>query len=193
MLNIVLFGPPGSGKGTQSIQLADRFGLKHISTGDIFREELANNTVLGQQAREYMDKGMLVPDSVVIKMLSGKLDEYLKEHPKGFIFDGFPRTIAQAESLDRMLEEKGLSISGVLALEVEDEELVKRILNRGKTSGRSDDTDVATIQKRIDVYKAETAPVAGFYEMGQKLRKIIGVGSIDSIFERMVEVVESFR
>jgi adenylate kinase len=140
-----------------------------------------------------MDKGMLVPDSVVIKMLSGKLDEYLKEHPKGFIFDGFPRTIAQAESLDRMLEEKGLSISGVLALEVEDEELVKRILNRGKTSGRSDDTDVATIQKRIDVYKAETAPVAGFYEMGQKLRKIIGVGSIDSIFERMVEVVESFR
>lgn len=189
MLNIVLFGPPGSGKGTQSVRLAEQFDLIHISTGDIFRAELAENTPLGIQARSYMEKGMLVPDEVVIGMLSSKLDQNLLNSTKGFIFDGFPRTIAQADALDRLMEDKNLSISGVLALQVSEEELIRRILNRGITSGRSDDTDEETIQKRISVYHSETSPVAGYYDQQGKLKNINGEGSIEEIFGNLSDAV----
>ena len=193
MLNIILFGPPGSGKGTQSVKLANQFDLVHISTGDIFREELKNETPLGQEAKRFIDQGMLVPDEVVIGMLGAKLDACLKNHPKGFIFDGFPRTIAQAEALDKLLDLKDMTLSGVLALEVSEEELVKRILNRGKTSGRSDDTNEVTIRKRIEVYHNETAPVAGYYEKKGKLRRIEGQGSIEEIFETLCNAIEHIR
>lgn len=193
MLNIILFGPPGSGKGTQSVKLAESFNLIHISTGDIFREELKNETPLGQEAKRFIDQGMLVPDEVVIGMLGSKLDACLKQNPKGFIFDGFPRTIAQAEALDKLLDLKDMTLSGVLALEVSEEELVKRILNRGKTSGRSDDTNTETIRKRIEVYHKETAPVAGYYDKHGKLKEIKGEGSIDDIFIALSNAIEKMR
>ena len=182
MLNVVLFGPPGSGKGTQSVRLAEAFNLVHISTGDIFREELKNETPLGMEARKFMDKGMLVPDEVVIGMLSSKLDASLAKNPKGFIFDGFPRTITQAEALDRLMHLKHMSITGVLALEVSEEELVKRILLRGESSGRADDVNEGTIRKRIEVYRTETEPVAGYYEIQGKLLRVKGEGGIEDIF-----------
>lgn len=193
MLNIVLFGPPGSGKGTQSVKLAEKFSLVHISTGDIFRHELKNETPLGLEAKKFIDQGMLVPDEVVIGMLGAKMDEQLEHHPKGFIFDGFPRTIAQAEALDKLMDLKDMSITGVLALEVSEEELIKRILNRGKTSGRSDDTNEATIKKRIEVYHKETSPVAGYYEKQDKLHNIPGEGDIDQIFANLSAAVESLQ
>ena len=189
MLNIVIFGPPGSGKGTQSVRLAERFNLKHISTGDIFREELANETPLGMEAKKFMNQGLLVPDEVVVGMLGGKLDKCIAEGVQGFIFDGFPRTIAQAKALDKLLELKKMELSCVLFLEVGKEELVKRIHLRGKTSGRADDTDDATIKKRIEVYEAETSPVADYYE--HKVKKIKGEGSIDEIFEKLTSAVEN--
>lgn len=190
MLNIVLFGPPGSGKGTQSIKLAETFSLIHISTGDIFRHELKHETPLGLEAKKFIDQGMLVPDEVVIGMLGATMDKHLEHQPNGFIFDGFPRTIAQAEALDKLLQLKDTSITGVLALEVAKEELVKRILNRGKTSGRTDDTNEETIRKRIEVYERETAPVAGYYEKQNKLHTIQGVGDIESIFQQLSQVIE---
>lgn len=190
MINIILFGPPGSGKGTQSVKLAEKFNLVHISTGDIFREELKNETPLGQEAKKFIDKGMLVPDEVVIGMLGAKLDACLRDNPKGFIFDGFPRTIAQAEALDKLLHLKHMNLSGVLALEVEEEELVKRILNRGKTSGRSDDTNEETVRKRIQVYHNETAPVAGYYDKRGKLKRVAGEGSIEDIFDALSSAIE---
>lgn len=191
MLNIVLFGPPGSGKGTQSVKLADKFSLVHISTGDIFRHELKNETPLGLEAKKFIDQGMLVPDEVVIGMLGSKMDEQLENDPKGFIFDGFPRTIAQAEALDKLMDLKDMSITGVLALEVGEDELIQRILNRGKTSGRSDDTNVDTIKKRIEVYHNETAPVAGYYDKQSKLHLIEGEGDIDQIFDKLSQAIES--
>ncbi len=191
MLNIVLFGPPGSGKGTQSVKLADKFSLVHISTGDIFRHELKNETPLGLEAKKFIDQGMLVPDEVVIGMLGAKMDEQLENNPKGFIFDGFPRTIAQAEALDKLMDLKDMSITGVLALEVGEEELIQRILNRGKTSGRSDDTNVDTIKKRIEVYHNETSPVAGYYDKQGKLHPIEGEGDIDQIFDKLSQAIES--
>lgn len=191
MLNIVLFGPPGSGKGTQSVKLADKFSLVHISTGDIFRHELKNETPLGLEAKKFIDQGMLVPDEVVIGMLGSKMDEQLENDPKGFIFDGFPRTIAQAEALDKLMDLKDMSITGVLALEVGEDELIQRILNRGKTSGRSDDTNVDTIKKRIEVYHNETAPVAGYYDKQGKLHLIEGEGDIDQIFDKLSQAIES--
>ncbi len=188
MLNLILFGPPGSGKGTQAAKLIDKYNLLHISTGDLFRYELTHNTPLGQEARSYMDKGMLVPDSVTIGMLRNKVEA--NPDVKGYIFDGFPRTTPQAEALDALLAEKGDTISGLIALEVNEEEIVQRILNRGKTSGRADDNDEAIIRKRIAVYLAETATVYDFYAQSGKSVSIQGLGAIDTIFNKLCRVID---
>ena len=187
MLNLILFGPPGSGKGTQANKLVEKYKLLHISTGDLFRYEMGNDTPLGLKAKEYMSKGELVPDEVTIGMLKNKVDA----NPKvaGYIFDGFPRTIPQAEALDKLLSEKGQTVSGLLALDVDDEELVKRLLERGKTSGRKDDSDESIIRNRISVYNKETAPVFNFYKKQNKADKVHGIGSIDNIFERLCSMI----
>ncbi len=188
MLNIVLFGPPGAGKGTQAEKIIDRYQLVHLSTGDILRAELAAHTALGQEAKKYMDKGALVPDKVVIGMIGSKID---KSHDSnGFIFDGFPRTTAQAEALDILLQKKGTPISIMLSLEVEKNELIKRLLGRGQVSGRSDDQDESVIENRIKVYHNETAPVKGFYEKQGKYRAIDGMGTIDEIFKRLCRAID---
>lgn len=183
MFNIVIFGPPGSGKGTQSEKLIAQYGLKHLSTGDLLRSEIAAQTPLGLEAKTLMDKGQLVPDEVVIGMISAALDN--NPQARGFLFDGFPRTVAQAEALDKLLELKGTRIAVVLALEVNDEELVKRLLHRGLTSGRSDDTQESVIRSRIAEYNAKTTPVAGYYDKAGKLCHIAGEGSVDEIFDRL--------
>ena len=183
MMNIILFGPPGSGKGTQAEKILEKYQLVHLSTGDILRSELASQTELGVEAKKYMDKGELVPDSVVIGMIESKIDSNMDA--KGFIFDGFPRTTAQAQALDDMLAKKTIPISMMLALEVEKEELIKRLLLRGKDSGRADDQDQSIIENRIKVYNSETSPVQGFYEVQGKYKGIAGMGSIDDIFGRL--------
>ncbi len=187
MLNLVLFGPPGSGKGTQSEKLIEKYKLVHLSTGDILRGELAAKTPLGLEAKKKMDKGELVPDEVVIGMISNKLDQ--NAGVKGFIFDGFPRTTAQAEALDNLLKEKGTAITMMLALEVEKQELVNRLLNRGKGSGRADDQDLSVIENRITVYNKETAIVKDYYKGQGKLKTIQGMGSIDEIFEKLSKAI----
>jgi adenylate kinase len=186
-MNIVLFGPPGAGKGTQSEKLISEFGLVHLSTGDIFRANIKGGTELGNLAKSYMDNGQLVPDEVTISMLESEVDR----HPeaKGFIFDGFPRTSAQATALDNFLAGKGQQISVMLSLEVEEEELRRRLLERAKVSGRADDADPAVIQKRIDVYRNETAPVKDFYQHQGKCREINGIGSIEEIFGRLCDAI----
>lgn len=189
MLNIVLFGPPGAGKGTQSEHLIARYGLVHLSTGDIFRANIKGETDLGKLAKSFMDRGELVPDAVTIQMLEAEVNKH--EMPKGFIFDGFPRTSAQALALDRFLESKNSAITCMLALEVEEAELKTRLLNRAKTSGRPDDADPAIIQNRIQVYNRETAPVAGYYKDMGKYRGIDGIGSIEDIFSRLSASIES--
>lgn len=191
MLNIVLFGPPGAGKGTQAAKLLEKYQLVHLSTGDILRSELAAETELGIEAKKFMEKGELVPDSVVVGMIEGKIDS--NSGANGFIFDGFPRTTAQAEALDIMLDKKGTPISMMLALEVEEEELIKRLLLRGKDSGRSDDQDRSIIENRISVYNAETAPVKDFYAAQNKFKGIHGMGSIDEIFNRLCEAIDSIK
>jgi len=189
MLNIVLFGPPGAGKGTQSEKIIEKFGLTHISTGDLFRKNLGEGTELGKLAQKYMDEGNLVPDEVVIGMVDQKIKE--TGDTKGFILDGFPRTVAQAEALDQLMNEKGTPISGMIALDVPEEELRKRLLERGKTSGRADDQNVDKINNRIRVYNEETFPVAQFYEKQGKFNKINGVGSIDFIFSEISSTIEN--
>lgn len=188
MFNLILFGPPGSGKGTQSEKIVERFGLIHLSTGNLLRQEISEKTPLGLEAKNFMDKGQLVPDEVVI----GMIDTCLVKHPeaKGFLFDGFPRTIAQAEALDKLLALKKTAISKVLALDVSEDELVRRLLERGKTSGRSDDTDESIIRKRFSVYKGETEPVASHYEKLNKFERIAGEGSVDDIFQKLSESIE---
>ena len=182
MLNIVLFGPPGAGKGTQSERLIDEFGLVHLSTGDIFRSNIKGETDLGMLAKSYMDQGKLVPDSVTIDLLRS---EVLKHSAaKGFIFDGFPRTNAQAEALDVFLKSIDSSISVMLSLDVEEEELKKRLIKRAEVS-RSDDADPKIIDNRIAVYHKETAPVKSFYENQGKLVSILGMGSVDEITARL--------
>jgi adenylate kinase len=190
MKNIILFGPPGSGKGTQAAMLKEHFNLLHISTGDLLREEIRQSTALGMEAKAYMDKGELVPDAVVIGMIEGALDQAARENKSGIIFDGFPRTVAQAEALDNLLEQHGTAIAGVLSLVVDEEELTQRILNRGLTSGRSDDSDEATIRKRVQEYRQKTEPVAGYYAAYGKVKTIEGIGSIESINAALQHAIE---
>ena len=191
MLNLVLFGPPGAGKGTQSKKLIDKYGLVHLSTGDILRSELAKESQLGLEAKSFMDKGELVPDRVVIGMIEKKLDE--NKDANGFIFDGFPRTTPQAEALDELLEKKGTAITDMIALEVEHDELVNRLLSRGKDSGRADDQSVETIENRIKVYHNETAPLIDYYSKQDKFISVKGMGSIDEIFNRLCEKIDQFK
>lgn len=190
MLNLVLFGPPGAGKGTQSQKLIEKYKLVHLSTGDILRSEISNGTELGTEAKKLMDQGLLVPDEVVIGMISNKLDS--NKDANGFIFDGFPRTVAQAEALDSLLESKNTAISGMIALIVDNDELQKRLLLRGKDSGRPDDANPEIIKKRIQEYNDKTAPVANFYKAQNKYQSVNGIGSIEDIFTSISEVTESF-
>lgn len=189
MLNLVLFGPPGAGKGTQSEKLIQKYGLVHISTGDIFRAHIQNQTELGQQVSQIIADGNLVPDSITIAML----EQEIQKNPdaKGFIFDGFPRTVAQAQALDSFLENSGTNISCVLALDVSEEELSKRIANRQKISGRADDA-ADKLQKRIEEYFTKTIHVLPFYEEQGKLHKINGIGEIETIFNELTAVVDKF-
>lgn len=188
MINLILFGPPGSGKGTQALKLTERYGLLHISTGDLFRYELGNNTPLGVLARSYMEKGHLVPDEVTVGMLRNKVDA--NPDVNGFIFDGFPRTIPQAEALDALLAERGESISKLIMLDVTEDEIVTRILERGKSSGRADDNDAAIIRNRFEVYLNETSPVYDFYAQSGKSVKVHGIGSIEEIFEMLCAEID---
>ena len=188
MKNIIIFGAPGSGKGTQSDKIIAEFGVAHISTGDVLRSEINAQTDLGRTASTYIQDGKLVPDSLIIDMLAKKLDKLVKKITTsegnmlpGVIFDGFPRTIAQAEALDKMLEERGEKVNVVIGLEVDDKELIKRIVERGKTSGRADDNE-ETAKKRLDTYYAQTLPLKKFYEDQGKYVKINGVGTIDGIY-----------
>lgn len=191
MLNIVLFGPPGAGKGTQSERLIEKYGLTHLSTGDIFRANIKGESELGLLAKSYMDKGHLVPDSVTIDMLRA---EVLKSSSsKGYIFDGFPRTTAQAEALDEFLQSINTSISVMLALDVEENELKNRLLKRAEVSGRADDADTTIIENRIAVYNKETAPVKNYYDSQNKLISISGIGTIDEITQRLFAVVDSIK
>ncbi len=189
MLNIVLFGPPGAGKGTQSENLIERYQLVHLSTGDIFRSNIKGGTELGQLAKSFIDQGALVPDEVTIGML--KTEVVKRPEAKGFIFDGFPRTTAQAEALDGLLEELGTDVKCMLALEVPEEELRSRLKNRALTSGRSDDADESVIAKRIETYNRETAPVADYYRGKGKYIGLSGVGSIEAIAERLFEAIDT--
>ena len=187
MLNIVLFGPPGAGKGTQSDLLIEAYQLVHFSTGDILRTEIAAKSKLGLKAKEFMDEGNLVPDEIVIGMIKAKVAA--NKEAKGFIFDGFPRTTAQAEELDKLLTKENMSISGMIALDVERNELVKRLQGRAKTSNRPDDADVNIINNRIDVYNKSTLPVMDFYRSQGKLQLVDGMGSVDDIFKRIETAV----
>lgn len=191
MLNIVLFGPPGAGKGTQSAKLIEKFDLSHISTGDLFRKHLKEGTELGRLAQGYMDEGNLVPDEVVIGMVDEKIRTAGAVH--GFIFDGFPRTVEQAQALDRLLEEKGCPINGMIALDVPVDELKRRLLERGIESGRADDQSEEKINNRIEVYSRETLPVAAYYQAQGKYHPIHGVGSIAEIFEKISDSVSSME
>jgi adenylate kinase len=183
MFNIILFGPPGSGKGTQSERLVLKYGLKHLSTGDILRSEIAGQTALGLEAKKIMDQGKLVPDEVVIGMISSALDN--NQQAKGFLFDGFPRTEAQAEALDELLKLRQTEIGVVLALIVSEEELVQRLLKRGITSGRPDDNHVDVIRARISEYHKKTSVVADYYRKFNKVFDIPGEGSVDEIFDSL--------
>jgi adenylate kinase len=189
MLNIVLFGPPGAGKGTQANLLIEKYNLVHLSTGDILRGEITAGTKLGIEAKSLMDRGDLVPDEVVIGMISSKLDN--NPDANGFIFDGFPRTAAQATTLDNLLEEKGTSISAMLSLKVEDAELIRRLLERGKDSGRADDQDKSIIANRINEYNNKTAPLKDFYASQNKLSEIEGLGSVEDIAQKLNTVIDS--
>lgn len=186
MFNLVLFGPPGSGKGTQSAKIIEKYNLMHVSTGDILRDEVARETPLGTEAKKFMDQGMLVPDEVVIGMISSKLEN--NPDVAGFIFDGFPRTVAQAEALDNLLDFKNNPISLVLSLLVSEQELKKRLLSRGESSGRSDDNE-EVIMKRIKEYHAKTSPVAAYYKSSDKLAEVNGEGSVDEIFNALCEEI----
>jgi len=188
MINLVLFGPPGAGKGTQAENLISKYNLVHISTGDVFRKNIKEQTELGLLAKSYMDKGELVPDEVTINMLKEVVENHADAN--GFIFDGFPRTTPQAEALDTFLASKGMSISAMLALEVEDDILVERLLNRGKESGRADDADESIIRNRIKEYYNKTAILKDFYNAQNKYFGVQGVGSIEEISERLYAVID---
>jgi adenylate kinase len=188
MFNVILFGPPGSGKGTQSEKLVEKYEFVHLSTGDLLRKERQLKTPLGIEAQLFVDKGQLVPDEVVIGMISSALDE--NAQARGFLFDGFPRTVAQAEALDKLLELKKSGISLVLFLDVNEEELIKRLVHRGKTSGRSDDADENIQRKRQEVYKNETLPVAAHYLKSKKVVNVNGIGGLEDIFSRLCTQID---
>ena len=191
MMNIILFGPPGSGKGTQANSIAEKYNLLHISTGDLFRYEIGNSTELGQLAKSYMNKGELVPDDVTIGMLKNKVDAY--PDVAGYIFDGFPRNVYQSEALDRILDKKGQTVNALLQLDVDDEEIVKRILNRGKTSRREDDNDEMIIRNRISIFNDETSPVYNYYDKSGKSTSINGIGSLEEIFSRLSVAIDAAK
>lgn len=188
MFNLILFGPPGSGKGTQSEKLIAKYGLKHLSTGDLLRSEIAAQTPLGLEAKSFMDKGQLVPDEVVIGMISSALDS--NPDAKGFLFDGFPRTEAQAEALDKLLKLKKTAIHLMLAMDVSEAELIRRLLGRGKTSGRSDDTNEEVIKARIAEYHKKTTSVADYYIKFDKVKHIKGEGTVDEIFAAISKEID---
>ena len=191
MLNIVLFGPPGAGKGTQSQKLIDTYNLIHLSTGDLLRSEIAAGTELGLRAKTLMDQGLLVPDEVVIGMIDSKLKE--NKQAGGFIFDGFPRTVPQAIGLDNLLQENNTAISCMIALEVSEEELTKRLLLRGQTSGRPDDQDELLVRKRVQEYNTKTAPVADFYAQQDKFHGVNGIGEIEEIFGQICRIIDGYQ
>jgi len=188
MFNLILFGPPGSGKGTQSDRLVEKYGLIHLSTGNLLREEISNKTPLGVEAKKFIDHGQLVPDEVVIAMVGSFFDKH--KDANGFLFDGFPRTVAQAHALDKLLALKKTDIAVVIAMDVTEEELIKRLLNRGKTSGRSDDSDETVIKKRFSVYTNETSPVADYYKKARKFKSIHGEGSVDEINAALRQTID---
>ncbi len=189
MFNIILFGPPGSGKGTQSEKLIEAYGLKHLSTGDLLRSEISRQTALGMEAKSLMDKGQLVPDEVVVGMIHSALEA--NPQAKGFLFDGFPRTTAQSVALDKLLKLKNTAIGVVLALEVSEEELVKRLLNRGLTSGRTDDNNESVIRARIVEYKEKTTVVANHYAQFDKVVNIKGEGTVEEIFSNLCSEINN--
>ncbi|UOQ76194.1 adenylate kinase [Hymenobacter sp. 5516J-16] len=191
MLNLVLFGPPGAGKGTQSQKLIARYNLVHLSTGDLLRAQITQGTELGLRAKKLMDEGLLVPDEVVIGMINSALSD--NKQAAGFIFDGFPRTVPQAASLDQLLAQHDTGVSCMVALEVAEEELVKRLLERGKTSGRPDDQNEEKIRKRVTVYNTETAQVAGYYAEQQKFHSLNGIGAIDDIFGQICAILDKHQ
>ncbi|RYY21320.1 MAG: adenylate kinase [Chitinophagaceae bacterium] len=188
MFNLILFGPPGSGKGTQSEKLIEKYGLMHLATGNILREEIANKTELGLSAKGYMDRGELVPDEVVIGMIRSAIEN--NPGIRGFLFDGFPRTVAQSVALDNLLAEKNARIDLLLALQVSEDELIDRLINRGKTSGRTDDVNEQIIRARIGEYENKTAPVAGHYNSSGKVVKVKGEGTIDDIFNQLSKEID---
>ena len=188
MFNIILFGPPGSGKGTQSARLVEKYGLIHLSTGDLLRSEISRQTQLGMEAKAIMDRGELVPDAVVVGMIASAVDS--NPGVGGFLFDGFPRTVAQSEALDHLLKEKGTSIGVVLALEVSEEELVKRLLKRGLTSGRSDDNSEEVVRARIVEYHKKTSVVVGYYRQFNKVVDVKGEGTVEEIFSLLCSEID---
>ncbi|MDX5347134.1 MAG: adenylate kinase [Hymenobacteraceae bacterium] len=190
MLNIVLFGPPGAGKGTQSQKLIDKYNLIHLSTGDLLRSEIAAGTELGLKAKSLMDNGILVPDEVVIGMIANKVKE--NRSAQGFIFDGFPRTVPQAQGLDKLLQDNDTEITCMIALKVEEEELTKRLLLRGQTSGRPDDQNEELIRKRVQEYNNKTAPVADYYAGQDKYHEVYGIGEIETIFANLCQIIDSY-
>ena len=189
MKNIVIFGAPGAGKGTQSDKLIEKYGLGHISTGDVLRNEIKNGTELGQTAKGYIDNGQLIPDDLMVTILASVYDGFGKEHA-GVIFDGFPRTIPQAEALKKMLAERGHQVAAMIELSVPEDELMARLLNRGKLTGRSDDNE-ETIKKRLDVYHNQTAPLIDWYENEGIHHHVEGLGTVDEIFGRICAVVDA--
>jgi adenylate kinase len=191
MLNIVLFGPPGAGKGTQSQKLIETYNLIHLSTGDLLRSEIAAGTELGLEAKKLMDNGVLVPDEVVIGMIANKIREH--HNAAGFIFDGFPRTVPQAQSLDKLMQQNGTEISAMIALRVDDEELTQRLLLRGKTSGRPDDQNEGLIRKRVQEYNTKTAPVADYYAGQGKYHAVDGIGEIEEIFSALCQQIDALK
>ena len=189
MLNIILCGPPGSGKGTQAAKLVDHYQLVHISTGDLFRREKKNNTPIWQEVQRYIDKGSLAPDSITFQLLQTEMDQ--SPDAKGFILDGFPRNVEQAQALDDFLAKRGESVSRLVELVVADEEIITRITERGKAQGRVDDQDPKVVQHRIDIYKSQTAPVAEHYAGQDKTSRLDGIGTIDEIFDRICAVLDT--